>query len=220
MAKQETRQAIIDAFVERVEKSSLSSVRVAELISSLGINRNSFYYYFPSKFDVAMSVFFEDMDRKLCSKLPTEELVYSTLPGKDSLDRRYAIYTHVETGARTLDASEFTRALMHCIIDRHSFYRKLFRREELDFELRVKNLYEPLIASDVDFMLGGRFMPEQTRRMLVSLGTSELITCAELCAAEPDDSLLSEQTNPFANIIHESLFNAIQSHPVKRQQRR
>lgn len=217
MSGQDTKKRIVDAFIERVEDGSLDKVRVAELIAALNINRNTFYYYFPSKYDVAMSVLFCDLDRELRARLGNGELVFSTLPGKDQLDTSYAIYTHVETGARTLDASCFVESLTSCLLARRRFYGKLFTREENDFTLRIRNLYEPLLASDVDFMLGGRYMPPQTKRMLVSWCAAGILDCAEFAVREGDESMLDSAVNPFSNIIHESLFSAIQSHPVNRR---
>lgn len=217
MSGQDTKKRIVDAFIERVEEGSLGKVRVAELIGALQINRNTFYYYFPSKYDVAMSVLFEDLDRELRSRLNESELVYSTLPGKDQLDTRYAIYAHVETGARTLDASAFTQSLVSCLLARRRFYGKLFTREENDFTLRIRNLYEPLLAADADFMLGGRYMPPQTKRLLVSWCVAGILDCAEFIVREGGSELLDSSANPFANVIHESLFAAIQAHPVNRR---
>lgn len=220
MPGQDTKKRIVSAFVERVEGGSLGRVRVAELISALGINRNTFYYYFPSKYDVAMSVLFEDLDRELRARLDDRELVFSTLPGKDQLDTHYAVYTHVETGARTLDASAFIESLTSSLLARRRFYGKLFTRDENDFTLRIRNLYEPLLASDADFMLGGRYMPPQTKRMLVSWCVAGILDCAEFAVREGDREMLDKAANPFSNVIHESLFAAIQAHPVNRKSSR
>ena len=46
MAKRDTRAEIAAAFKESVRKTSLSQTRVADLISELGRNRNTFYYHF------------------------------------------------------------------------------------------------------------------------------------------------------------------------------
>ena len=57
MAKRDTRQLIADAFTDAVRKTSLSRVRIADLIEQLGINRNTYYYHFSSKHETALWVF-------------------------------------------------------------------------------------------------------------------------------------------------------------------
>ena len=65
MAKRDTRQLIADAFVGAVRETSLSRVRIADLIDELGINRNTYYYHFSSKLETALWVFRCALDEKL-----------------------------------------------------------------------------------------------------------------------------------------------------------
>ena len=89
MAKRDTRAEIAAAFKESVRKTSLSQTRVADLISELGVNRNTFYYHFGSKYDVAMWLFRTSLAAKLRHDFPESQLVSapfsSTGAGKDAI---------------------------------------------------------------------------------------------------------------------------------------
>ena len=57
MEERSTRFAIAEEFKRMVRETSLSKVRVADLIANMGINRNTFYYHYASKMDVAYLIF-------------------------------------------------------------------------------------------------------------------------------------------------------------------
>lgn len=214
--KKDTRQDIVDAFVGRVENASLSKVRIAELISTLGINRNTFYYYFSNKQDVAMYVLRTDLDFELRSTFPERELICAPCFDKDD-EPPLAYYIHVETGARTLDASGFMRSFVRAALSRPAFYRKLFNAQEPDFSRSVASLYWPVIEHDIDFILDGRYLPAPMRRLFTNHSARYIISTTRFCLEDNDGaSLLDDRTNPFWNILHESLYNAIQAHPVNR----
>lgn len=219
--KRNTRQDIVDTFMRMVESSSLSKVRIADLIASLGINRNTFYYHFTNKQDVAIWILRTDLDRELRASFPADELVYSPCFDKESDERELAYYVHVETGARTLDASGFTRALARCTLARAGFYRKVFNAQEMDFTRCFGALYYPAIERDIDFILDGRYLPPATRRMLAQLCCRYLVSVTRFCLEDTEgSSLLDDRVNPFWNIVHESLYTAIQTHPVNRYARK
>ena len=61
----DTQQLIVDGLCSKVRTIPLSRVRLAELINDLNINRNTFYYYFSSKFEVAYYAFRRDLDARI-----------------------------------------------------------------------------------------------------------------------------------------------------------
>ncbi len=215
--KRDTRQSITDTFISMVEASSLSQVRIADLIAALNINRNTFYYHFSSKYELALWVFRCDLDKELRASLPARDLICAQLECKGATVQPYAYYVHVETGARTLDCSGFLKALARCTLNRPDFYRKLFDMHELDFGQCLANLYRPAVLDDIRFILNGRYMPDETQRMLALLGTRYILSTISFCLESTDPaSLLDDRANPFWNIVHESLYNAIQAHPINR----
>ena len=154
MAKSAAKQAIVEAFIATVEAKSLRAVQVSRLIEELGINRNTFYYHFPSKYDVALYVFRTDLAQRLVEEFHDYELVYAPL-SKSSDSESLPFYVHREIGARTLDFGDFFKALVRCVLARESFYRKLFDQRESEFRSLVFELYQQAVASDLEFMLGG-----------------------------------------------------------------
>lgn len=220
MAKRDTRQLIADAFVNAVRETSLSRVRIADLIDQLGINRNTYYYHFSSKLETAMWVFRCVLDQKLRAALPPDQLI--SQPFSKRITQELAVYSHVEIGARTLDATKFTKALMECVATDTEFYRKLFTMMEPEFLSTVEQLYRPLVEADVKFILDGRYMPPETLQMVVTLSARQILNTMEFFLQHPSmqDALLDERVNPFGNMLQESLFEAIQAHPINRYSRR
>ncbi len=215
--KRNTQQAIVDEFIDEVERSSLSQVRIANIIEKLSLNRNTFYYHYSSKFEVALWVLQRNLDEYLRAAFSEHELVLMPPAAKSSSHQPIAYYAHVETGARTLDCSKFLKTFVCCTLNKKQFFRKLFAPQELEFRQCLVNLYVPAIENDILFILDGRYMPDETRHMLALMGSRYLISTVGFCleSSEPE-VLLDDKSNPFWNILHESLYTAIQSHPINR----
>lgn len=216
MAKRNTRQLIADTFVELVKESSLSRVRVADVIERLDINRNTYYYHFTGKTETALWVFRRALADELQKSFPKDQLVSNTFSTR--FDSKMPYYVHVEIGARTLDCSGFFRALLVCVQRDDAFFRKLFTMQELDFIDAVSRLYYPALLEDVRFILGGRYMPPETQHMVATLSARHLVSTVEFFLQNKSlqTSLLDERANPFGNMLQEALFNAIQAHPINR----
>lgn len=217
MAKKDAKERIVEAFIEAVRTSSLSGVRIADLISSLGINRNTFYYHFSSKYDVAMWVLRRDLARALQDELPSRLLIDA--PVKEGSSETLPYYMRHEIAARTLDGAPFFRAFCKCMLSNAPFYRKLFDVREAEFIEQVERLWEPAFYDDVNFILDKRYMPEETKRFLASMSVHHMIARIEYALQHPADEniLLDDEANPFWNLLHESLHFAIQKHPINRR---
>ena len=217
MTSSAAKQLIIDAFIEEVEAGSLRSVQIAKLIKKLDINRNTFYYHFTSKYDVALHVFRTDLARELTDSFPAYELVSLALddgPKAEALP----YYVHREIGARTLDFGDFFKALVRCVLGREAFYRKLFDQRETEFRSLVFELYQQAVGSDLEFMLGGRYLPPPTFEYFRHQYTELIYDTAAYCLRHSRDArnMLDNTVNPFWNMPYEALVHAIQSHPIKR----
>lgn len=219
MAKKNKRQDIADTIVRITEQSSLKDVHVAKVIKELDINRNTFYYYFESKYDVVMFVFLQDLDRRLREAVAESELVFTDIAqgGKET----FAFYFHREIAARTLDFSDFFRVLVQCVMEKPTFYSKLFNENEHEFKLRIHALYKPVVESDLRFIVGGRYMPQETFDLLLSLYVSFIYFIPSYHLANPSSSeaLLDARINPFGNMPHEALVHALHKHPITRLRR-
>ena len=215
--KTNAKQIIVDEFIARVEAGSLKAVHVSKLIKELGINRNTFYYHFTSKYDVAMFVFRTDLAHELERVFPQEELVYSPIDAKAGA-QELAFYTHREIAARTLDSGEFYKTLVRCLLKRQAFYRGLFDQQEPEFLTLVDALYRPAAQDDLEFMLGGRYLPDPTFELLVTLIASQVPSVARYYLLHTRDAelLLDDKVNPFWNITHETLLHELQNHPINR----
>lgn len=214
------REQIIDYVIETTESSSLGNVHVSKLIKELEINRNTFYYHFDSKLDVAIYVFRTDLAKVLTARVPQDYLIETELPLKPR-PKSLPYYMHREIGARLLDHSEFFKSLVHCVTSRPQFYRKLFTMNEPEIKTRVFELFRPAIENDVRFVLGGRYMPRETFDFLVSQQLESLyqLPCYHLANPSSSQNLLDDSLNPFWNYSHETLMTELQNHPIKKPRR-
>lgn len=214
--KKDTRGAIAELFCEQVRASSLDKIRVGELIKELGINRNTFYYYFASKNDVAIYAFRKDMDERLRRVYPASELV--TQFSDDDPFASLAYYGRTETGARTLDSSRFTTCLMQCISEDKALYRNLFTWREIDYVQYMRALWRKAVAEDIETILDGRYMADETKDMLAGYGSNTIIGIAFFAVDKADklDLFCDERINPFNNLVLESIQDAIKRHPLNR----
>lgn len=218
MVQVDTREEIARAFRDAVSSSSLAKVRIADLIDSLGINRNTFYYHFANKYEVAQWVFLNDLSAQLKKKLPEPQLVYYEWQNKKEDPTFLAYYSHVETGARTLDSSAFFQSLSEMLLQDVSFYRKLFNGQEPIFSQWSTDLWLGAAGADVEFILGGRYMHEDARDFLAwSLATA--VTSAiwyTLNNPRKAAALQDEQVFPHWNMMTDAIFQTVQAHPTAR----
>ena len=217
MAAPDTKQEIVDAFADMVRSDSLRKVRVAALIDKLGINRNTFYYHFANKYEVALYKFRVDLAFVLAPRIDERDLISAPINATTSTET-LPYYTHVEIGARTLDFSAFYRALVECVLKDEPFYRKVFAVGEPEFETLFSELYRPAIEADIRFILGGRYLPAPTFDFMATMLVGHLSSILRYALAHPGDAdnLLDDRVNPFWNMPYEALVHGLQMHPVNR----
>ena len=217
MAAPDTKQEIVDAFADMVRSDSLRKVRVATLIDKLGINRNTFYYHFANKYEVALYKFRVDLAFVLASRIDERDLISAPINATAQTEM-LPYYTHVEIGARTLDFSAFYRALVECVLKDEPFYHKVFTVGEPEFETLFSELYRPAIEADIRFILGGRYLPAPTFDFMATMLVGHLSSILRYALAHPGDTdnLLDDRVNPFWNMPYEALTHGFQMHPVNR----
>lgn len=213
-----TRAQIYDCFIQMVEDSSLAQTHIVDLIKSLGINRNTFYYYFSGKYDLAMRIFRIDLAQALRTSVKESRLISAPISEHENCLEELPYWTHIETGAHELDMSSFLIALGNCVKSKPRFYRMLFDVREREFCETLESLWADALTRDLQFILGGRYMPEETKRMLVALQAQLINNIARYAAFHENDidALCDDRINPFGNIIQESISMAIQNHPISR----
>ena len=216
-----TKQEIINTFADMVKGDSLRKVRVAALIEKLDINRNTFYYHFANKYEVALYKFRTDLAQVLVRRFDERELLYAPTSDDPSAEK-LPFYTHVEIGAHTLDFSGFYRALVLCVRTDEAFYRKVFTPNEPEFNTLFLELYAPAIRADIRFILGGRYLPDATFDFMSTLLTEHLTNILRYALSHPKelDDLLDDRVNPFWNLSYEALAHGFQTHPVNRLRRK
>lgn len=218
LERRDTQQLIVDGLCSKVRTIPLSRVRIAELINDLNINRNTFYYYFSSKFEVAYYAFRRDLDARIRAVATESELVVRS--EDDDPCGGLAFYARSETGARMLNHEAFISSLIHCVSQDPTLYRNLFTYRELEFINYARTIWKSAISDDLDFMLDGRYMPPPIKELLIGGTVSSIIELAMYCIAHPEleKSLCDKNFNPFQNYLLDSLHSTIQRHPLTTRQ--
>lgn len=63
-----TKKAIIQTFLQLLEKESMDKITVKDIVDSCGINRNTFYYYYRDIYDLIDDIFESEKQRILADK--------------------------------------------------------------------------------------------------------------------------------------------------------
>ena len=110
---------------------------------------------------------------------------------------------------------------MRCVLVRPRFYGKLFERRESEFRSLVYELYRPAVAKDLEFVLGGRYLPPSTFDLFCHKYTNLVYETAEYYLAHMRDAeaMLSYSVNPFWNMPYEALVYSLQTHTIRRPRR-
>lgn len=212
------KTAIAAELRKRVCATSLSKTRISDITESLGINRNTFYYHYANKYEVAGWSFLRRLSDELSNRLPAKQLVTMRFPVNAGPYSELAYYTHVETGARTLDFEEFFHGLISCLLADRDYFGKLFTPQEPEFVQWATGIWTSATASDIDFVLSGRYMPIPTRNALSTMYGSAYVSFAQWCLKSPEEAnaLLDPHVYPHWNALHNALFATIQEHPTSK----
>lgn len=216
MPKRDTRLEIAEICHTQVVEASLASVRVNELIKAAGVNRNTFYYHYSSKYDVVEWYFRRDLAQHLRHVLPESQLVYRAPGAEPDAFASLPYYARREVAARAYDHSLFMKALITCIADDAPFYRKLFTAREMEFVDYAKGIWREAFLDDIALVLDGRYLPEETRLILADNCASVVVNSASFCLGDLERTrmLLDDDVNPFWNAIPEALNGMIRKYPV------
>src|ERR1043165_7451956 len=82
---QGTRQKLIDTATDLIWTSSYGSVSVDDICKAAGVKKGSFYHYFPSKIDLAMTTMEEHYEQVI--KPEMERLLAANLSVIERLER-------------------------------------------------------------------------------------------------------------------------------------
>lgn len=144
MVSSRLKNEIIQQFHERVSASSLSKVHIKDIVDALDINRNSFYYHFDNKYDVAIWIFRHDLAKKLSHAAPEKYLI--SMPVNNSNDSEpFFIRNH----RRAMNETPFMMAFAHCLLDDVQFYRQVFTLEEPELITSLTEMYENVIYKEL-----------------------------------------------------------------------
>lgn len=219
MSKSEqTKRGIARAFVSLVESQPLEKVNVSKLVDAMGINRKTFYYHFTDKTDLVIWTFRSALADALQERFEREQLVE---PGPGSQDPYQDLPCYVlnKLGVRSLDHSGFFRTFLNVLAGNRTYYLKVLSSPTAGLAPYLEGLYEPLVKADIEFILGGRYLPPESASFLSTYFVTAALGMLFRLLEHPE--LLSNQAavEPFANLTHEALRHAIEDHPMRRAPR-
>lgn len=209
------RSLIESAFIDHVSDDGLSKVQISLLTGELGLNRNTFYYYYADKFDLAKVIFLQDFAVEIGNDYDASALQYYTRTFRRKTER-YPYYARLEVGAHMFDMSLFLRHLMNVCLKRLPFYRNLFAMNETQWLWEFGEMYYPELRRDVTLVLGGRYLDDCAVDYLARLGVNSILTTIQYALKYPEavKTLSDSRYEPFLNFYWESLSEMIRNHPV------
>lgn len=213
---------IADAYIEAVLDQGPQKVRVLDLAKGLGINKNSYYYYFSSKNSIGYWIFRRDVANMLDECIAPEHHVFLSddeFPFDRTRYASFAYYARIPSGVRMLDQGEFFKQLVVYLRRRQQFYRLMFQDRSSDNLVTYMNrYYEHALLRDVQIIADGRYLPAETHTFLARSFTKLFLGMLVDLVIEPElpDVLLNASSNPFWNISAEAINEAIRNHPISR----
>ena len=60
---QETKQSIVNTFMQLLNEKSFDKITVTDIVSRCGINRNTFYYYYQDIYELLEEIFTDETDK-------------------------------------------------------------------------------------------------------------------------------------------------------------
>lgn len=217
MGSLDTMTIMGEAFVELAAQMPLEKISVSDIVSASGKNRKTFYYHFEDKGHLIRWIFRKDLAEILTERFDESHLVYEDPQSAGSMPK-LPYYAFKKSGVRSLDGSEFVRALADTLQKRGSYYGKALHSVEPNgLRSYLMHLYVPALERDVRFILSNRSLDSSNARFLAEFYTGGLIAyLASKVASVPSDCDLLHDMGPFENIIHSSIENEIKEQQLRR----
>ncbi len=217
MSSVDTMAVMGEAFVELAAQSPLEKISVSDIVSASGKNRKTFYYHFEDKSHLIRWIFRSDLAEILHERFDEEHLVYEN-PADPGAMPDLPYYAFKKSGVRSLDGSEFVRALADTFEKRSAYYGKALRGVEPDgLRAYLVRLYVPALEEDIRFILSNRTLDAANVRFLAEFYAGALVSYLATKASSPTASPdLLQDMGPFGNIIHSSIENEIKEQQLRR----
>jgi AcrR family transcriptional regulator len=212
-----TKNTIAAVFRSLLEAKPARSVSVQNIVDVAGVNRKTFYYYFSNKEDLVIWIFRQDLASLLKTRFPEDQLIGDVDSGNPMDDfGALPYYVRIKAGVRTLDQSPFLRLLAECLYSQRKYYKKTFA-SQMGLQSYLIQLYRYEFIEDINYILSGRFMPEESKLFLADYFSQAFISflVESLLHNKNSDYFLSNNTEPFLNITHECLKGVIEAHPMQ-----
>lgn len=167
----QTKLNIYNSLVSLAVSSREGEVSVTDVSQESGVSRRTFYYHFDDIADTATWGFFYDLSQSLTLYSKTDSSIALVYPDNDA-DGKYRelpYYVRKTPGVRTIDGSDFFKALHGAVRKHGPFYSVMTPTESgRQFLGRLASLYLPQICFDIRFIAGGRPMKQRVVEMLAS----------------------------------------------------
>lgn len=212
MGSTDTRMLLSNSFLELAERMPIDKISVSDIVAASGKNRKTFYYHFEDKGHLIRWVFRHDLATLLRERFNETHLVYESEADSGMAELPY--YVFKKSGVRSLDGSEFIRALADTFQRRRPYYSKALRATDSDsLRAYLIELYARALKQDIRFILSNRPLSEDSVDFLSEFYAGALISYLAKKVTTPGNDDIFAHIKPFQNIIHASL-----EHEIKEQQ--
>lgn len=145
------KHRIADTFIALTKETDPAKVSVRDVARTLGVNRKTFYYHFPSKEILVNWVFRRDLGRRLRDAFPQSALVFE--PRDSSPYAHFPYYVHIEDEQGRLYHEDFFLLMARCLDARPYLYPALLKTADLgSLRAYLFDLYKRAFEEDILFI--------------------------------------------------------------------
>ena len=210
--RREAKGIIAATYKQMVLQERSADIPIKNIAEESGVSRKTFYYHFPDKSHLMYWIFRSELAERLRLAFHESDLLF---PHPDMRDQcpDLPFYGRIQSGVRKIDGSLFFDVLGKYLQGNRDYYRLAFQDEDFfGFKRSIVRLYHYAFVCDINFILGGRFLPNDVRRRLAMYFSSAAVANYFDALLYSNNDLSKIIPSGFSNINHESLCAAIERH--------
>ena len=211
-----TKELLANAFIESCQKVSFDKISIADIVTPLGLNRNTFYYHFVDRSELIQWIYRRDIALQLKKLTELKNLIY--LNEEKGVCSEFPYYVFIKSGIRSIDNSPFFSAFNACLQNRRKYYANIFSGEERSsFESYLYALYLPALTKDIEFILSKRYLNQEDLSFLAEFYTGAFLSYFKRRLYDKKATDYTTGMGSFGNIIHSSLEQEIREQQLSRR---
>lgn len=217
-----TKAEIVDTFMSLYAQVSYDKITVSSIVEACGKNRKTFYYHFVDKQHMILWIWRRELGRLLAETYEYDKLLFECANGVqgDSFDlgcEEFPYYVHNEVGFCYLDHSDFFRCAAEAFDQDRGLYQEFLQTDKHEILKRyLYELYIPAFRKDAFFMLGNRYLNENSMRFIADFYATAFINSMIDGIGNYTLDSLAGYFSLQGNLVHHAIRNEIEEQRLSR----